>query len=163
MKIHSGHLTIIIVFLALLGAAHLHKADIIDLAQGTHQFQQQGAIADLHVVPNPLKDSSVVEYRSQCVWPQDEPAQNETFVRELIQTDGTARTVTEPVWRQTIQVPRDIAAIEIVDTTGTRWKLISGEATKGAELTGRIQREAGETYFIHEDERVCFGKWQLVR
>lgn len=164
MKIHSGHLTVLVVFLALLGTVHLHKTDFIQLAQGTHQVQQQEtAVADLHVVPNPLRsdNQNVVEHSSQCIWP-DEPA-NETFVRQLIRTDGTVTQVQEPVWRQTIHVPRAISTIEIVDSAGTRWKLISGEATKGAPLTGRIQREAGETFFIHEDNRVCFGKWQLVR
>ena len=160
MKIASGHLTLIIIVLALLAGAHLHKEDLLQLAQGP-TVQQQETMVDLQPVPipTPTFDSKIVEYRSQCWWPEEDPAPRE---RELIQVDGTVKRVTEPVWRQTIQAPRAISAIEIVDSSGNRWRLISGAAQKGVQLTGRIQKEDGQTYFVNEDANVCFGRWLLV-
>lgn len=161
MKIHSGHLTIIIIALALLVGAHLHKEDLIQLAQGPPAAQQEEVVAtntDLQPVPTFEVDDNtfVSRHSTQCIWPDFVP---EPTVRELVQVDGTIKQVTEPVWRQTIQPPRAIEAIEIVDTSGNRWRLISGKAQKGEQLAGRITREDGQTYFIDEQGAT---RWLLV-
>jgi|TARA_B100002003_G_C14061601_1_gene511030 hypothetical protein len=163
MKIRSGHLTLIIIVGALLGFAHLHQEDIIQLVQVPQTQQETVADLDLQpiprLLPTPTFDNKIVEYRSQCWWPEEDLAPRE---RELIQVDGTVKRVTEPVWRQTIQAPRAISAIEIVDSSGNRWRLVSGAAQKGVQLTGRIHREDGQTYFVNEDANVCYGRWLLV-
>jgi hypothetical protein len=160
MKIHSGHLTIIIIALALLVGAHLHKEDLIQLAQGPPTTQQKEVVVtnpDLQPVPTFEVDDTFVSHGTQCIWPDFTAP--EPFVRELVQVDGTKRLVTEPVWRQTIQPPRAIAAIEIIDSSGNRWKLISGRAQKGERLAGKITREDGQTYFIDE---LSATRWLLV-
>lgn len=164
MKIKSGHLTLLILFMATLFGAHWHADDIRRLAGPGAQEKRHSPEQATVDSNDRIDDKTVHVHTTQCWWPP-ETEENIPPERIALEVDGTPRRLTLPVWRPHVTAPRAVRTVEIVDGSGNRWRLISGGTEglqKEVQLTGRISHENGETYFVHEDGNACFGRWVLV-